>query len=67
MSSLPNGHIRTEGSGGDKFAQERFIDRNEGISILRNEEKYFGNIPFFKLYSKSGDQELSRFIGCKLL
>lgn len=67
MSLLPNEYIRTEGSGGDKFAQERFIDRNEGISILRNDrEVFFGNIPFFKLYSKSGDQELSRFIGCEI-
>jgi hypothetical protein len=67
ISLLPDEYIRTDGSGGDNFAQERFINRNEGISILRNDrEVFFGNIPFFNLYSKSGDKELSRFIGCEI-
>lgn len=67
ISLLPDEYVRTDGSGGDNFAQERYINRNEGISILRNDrEVFFGNIPFFNLYSKSGDKELSRFIGCEI-
>jgi hypothetical protein len=67
MSLLPNDYIREQGSGGDKFAQERFIDRNEGISIMRNDrEVFFGQIPNFKIHSKSGDKEIDRFIGCEI-
>lgn len=46
MSLLPIEYRRERGKGGDNFAEERYIDRNEGISILRNDrEVFYGTIP----------------------
>jgi len=50
MSLLPPEYTRERGSGGDTFAQARYIDQNEGISILRNDrEIFFGRIPYANL------------------
>jgi hypothetical protein len=46
MSLLPIEYRRERGKGGDNFAEERYIDRNEGVSILRNDrEVFYGAIP----------------------
>lgn len=68
ISLLPKEYIRKRGDGGDHFAEERYIDRNKGISIMRNDrEVFFGNIPNFKLADKQGDEEfVDRFIGCEI-
>lgn len=68
VSLLPEEYRRKRGSGGDKFAQERYIDRNEGISILRNyREVFFGHIPHArKLSGDEADRNVSRWYGCEI-
>lgn len=68
ISLLPDEYRRDAGQGGDKFAQERFIDENEGISILRNDrEVFYGHIPYTpKLGNSEADQMVNRFIGCEI-
>jgi hypothetical protein len=67
ISLLPDSYTRKRLMGGDSFAVERYINRNSGISIMRNDrEVFFGHIPNFKLVEKSGDDELDRFIGCEI-
>jgi len=52
-----------KGSGGSKEARERYIDRNEGISILRNgREVFYGHIPYFKRKF----EEIDRWWGCEI-
>jgi len=68
ISLLPEEYRRTQGKGGDEFAKARFIDRNEGISILRKDrEVFFGLIPnASKLGSSEANENLTRFIGCEI-
>lgn len=68
ISLLPDEYRRNAGQGGDKFSQERFIDENEGISILRNDrEVFYGHIPYTsKLGNSEADQMVNRFIGCEI-
>lgn len=69
VSLLPDSYRRKRGQGGDEFAKERYIDRNEGISILRNDrEVFYGHIPHAtKLRgSNESDRNVSRFIGCEI-
>lgn len=68
VSLLPEEYIRGQGSGGDTYAQERYIDKNEGISILRNDrEVFYGHIPHTsKLGSGEGDRNINRFIGAEI-
>jgi hypothetical protein len=68
VSLLPSEYRREQGKGGDAFAQERKIDRNEGISILRNDREVFhGHIPHTqKLGSSEADRMVNRFIGCEI-
>lgn len=69
ISLLPDEYRRNEGMGGDSFAQERFINENEGISILRNDrEVFYGPLPHApKLSPKGiGDSNINRFIGCEI-
>jgi hypothetical protein len=68
ISLLPEEYRRAGGQGGDKFSKERFIDENEGISILRNDrEVFYGHIPYTsKLGSSEADQNVNRFIGCEI-
>ena len=68
-SLLPETYRREGGKGGDTFATERFIPRNEGLSILRNDrEVYYGFIPHTKpnLHGDESDRNVSRFIGCEI-
>ena len=69
MSFLPDEYRRNRGSGGDNFAKERGIDRNEGISIMRSDrEVFFGHIPHANALngSNDGDRNVTRFIGCEI-
>jgi hypothetical protein len=68
ISLLPDEYRRDVGMGGDTFSKERFINENEGISILRNDrEVFYGQIPHTpKLGSGEGDQMVNRFIGCEI-
>jgi hypothetical protein len=62
MSLLPEEYRRSRGLGADTFATERFINRNQGISILRNDrEVFYGNIP----HSYKEDEK-DRFIGIEI-
>lgn len=68
-SLLPDSYRRNRGQGGDEFSVSRYIDRNEGISILRNDrEVFYGLIPYAtKLHGSSeADRMVSRFIGCEI-
>ena len=69
ISLLPDAYRRTRGAGGDQFANERFVDRNEGISILRKDrEVFFGLMPRANKLngSSDGDRNVTRFIGCEI-
>lgn len=69
VSLLPDEYRRERYMGADNFAQARYIDRNEGVSILRNDrEVYFGLIPYANKLngSNDGDRNITRFIGCEI-
>lgn len=68
VSLLPDEYRRGRGKGGDSFAKERFIDRNEGVSILRNDrEVFYGIIPYAtKLGNSEAQINVNRFIGCEI-
>lgn len=69
VSLLPDEYRRERYMGADAFAQERNIDRNEGVSILRNDrEVFFGLIPYANKLngSNDGDRNITRFIGCEI-
>jgi len=64
MSLLPDSYRRDRGTGGDSFAKERFIDRNEGISILRNDrEVFYGRVPY---WTGPWIKEPARFVGVEI-
>jgi len=49
LSLLPEEFRPEMGAGGSRKAKERFIDENEGVSILRNRrEVFYGHIPHWK-------------------
>ena len=70
MSLLPLEFRKKMGDGGSHEAKLRKIDRNEGISILRNDrEVFFGHIPYIKSdMGYGGEQERmkTRFIGIEI-
>lgn len=54
------------GLGDSAYAKERFIDRNEGVSILRNDrEVFFGNIPYSNFYPEK-DRNITRYVGIEI-
>ncbi len=64
MSLLPKEFRPVSGSGGSAEARKRFIDRNEGISIIRNDrEVFYGHIPY---WPKSSFKEIDRWWGCEI-
>src|ERR1700733_1504835 len=63
FSLLPAKFREKPGSGGLAESRERCIDRNEGISILRNgREVAYGHIPFWK----PAFEEIERWWGCEI-
>ena len=70
MSLLPTKFRSKQGDGGSALARERKIDRNEGVSILRNDrEVFFGHIPYVGSdmgYSSEADRMKTRFIGIEI-
>jgi hypothetical protein len=65
---LPEEYRRNNGSRGLSYQKERFINENEGISILRNDrEVFYGTLPYTpKLGSSEADQDVNRWIGCEI-
>lgn len=63
MSILPEQWRKNRGDGGSPGARKRFIDRNEGISIIRNRrEVFYGHIPYFT----PKFEEIDRWWGCEI-
>lgn len=63
FSLLPEKFREKSGAGGSAEARERCIDRNEGVSILRNgREVAYGHIPFWK----PAFEEIDRWWGCEI-
>jgi hypothetical protein len=63
MSYLPAEYRRERGKGADAFAKERTFDRNEGVSIMRNDrEVFYGKIPHTGMKADERD----RFIGIEI-
>lgn len=61
MSLLPESHRPNQGFGNSNFVKERYIDRNEGVSIMRNDrEVFYGRVPY---WMKPWTDEKNRFIG----
>jgi len=55
-----------QGTGGTKEARERYIDRNQGVSIMRNDrEVFYGPIPYWPGDSK-WFSETDRWWGCEI-
>ncbi len=69
LSKLPVEFREKEGAGGDKQAMDRYIDQNEGLSILRNHrEVFYGEIPYWKVGGKGWPQfeAIDRWWGCEI-
>ena len=70
LSILPEAFRAVRGVGGLIGGVDRYIDRNEGISILRNNrEVFYGELPYWS----TGDgkktwrfEEIDRFWGCEI-
>lgn len=64
FSLLPEFIRPTQGSGNSTAVKERYIDRNEGVSIMRNgREVFYGRIPY---WPGKTIQEIDRFWGCEI-
>jgi hypothetical protein len=68
ISLLPEEYRRNNGISGLSYQKERYINENEGISILRNDrEVFYGILPYTpKLGSSEADQDVNRWIGCEI-
>lgn len=65
MSLIDESFRPIRGSGGSPQARERYIDKNEGISILRNKrEVFYGHIPYWK--GKQWWENPDRWWGCEI-
>jgi len=63
MSLLPKEFRKEQGAGSSKDAKERYIDENEGVSIIRNKrEVFYGTIPYYSPQF----QEIDRWWGCEI-
>lgn len=64
MSLLPAEFRPTQGSGNAKFASDRHIDRNNGLSILRNgREVLYDTVPH---WPGKRFEEIDRWWGCEI-
>jgi hypothetical protein len=69
LSRLPEEFRPSQGSGRSKDAVARFIDMNEGVSILRaRREVFYGPIPYWSAAGKGFPQfeEIDRWWGCEI-
>jgi hypothetical protein len=70
MSFLPESWRSKSGQGRDSANWKRFVHKNEGISILRNNrEVFYGHIPNFELTDSSagsGFIDIDRWWGCEI-
>ena len=72
ISELPQSWWEEEGSGGNRHTTDRFIDKNEGISIVReNREIFYGHLNFFKVNHRGEDRrsgfvEIDRWVGIEV-
>lgn len=64
MSLLPEKFRPAQGAGNSKAVQERYIDRNNGVSILRNgREVLYDVIPY---WNGARFEEIDRWWGCEI-
>ena len=64
LSLLPEKHRQNQGAGGTAATKERFIQMNEGVSIMRNDrEVFYGPIPW---WPGKTFQEIDRWWGCEI-
>jgi hypothetical protein len=68
MTLLPVEWRGSVGAGGSTFAKDRYIDENEGVSILRaDREVLYGTVPYITGRKGIARQpELDRFWGCEI-
>lgn len=63
MSLLPKEFRKERGAGNSREAKERQIERNEGVSIIRNKrEVFYGTIPYYSPQFL----EIDRWWGCEI-
>ena len=64
MSLLPDSYRQGRLQGNSSFAKERYIDLNEGVSIMRNDrEVFYGRVPYWGGY---WTDPVSRYIGIEI-
>ncbi len=64
MSLIDKSFRPRKGAGGSREARDRYIDRNEGISIIRNNrEVFYGHIPY---WPGAKFVEIDRWWGCEI-
>jgi hypothetical protein len=68
LSLLPEELRRERGKGASEAARSRYIDRNEGISILRNDrEVFYGEPPYWATGKERWHlEEIDRWWGCEI-
>jgi hypothetical protein len=63
LSILPEEFRQKQGAGGSEEAIKYYINRNNGLSIVRNRrEVFYGEIPYFK----PAFEEIDRWWGCEI-
>lgn len=71
-SLLPESWRMKSGTGNSAENKNRFVHKNEGVSILRNDrEVFYGHIPYYKIPDKTSSHykgfiDLDRFWGCEI-
>lgn len=66
MSLLPDELRPQQGAGSSSRATDRYVDRNEGVSIMRNNrEVFYGHIPHWKSLGRALD-DIDRWWGCEI-
>jgi len=65
ISILPKELRMVRGEGGASPAKKRYIDRNQGVSIVRcNREVFYGHLPYLK--GKDRFEAIDRWWGCEI-
>ena len=68
ISDFSNTVRQKRGDGANDYAKARYINRNEGISILRNDrEVFFGHVPHASFYENGdGVRKKTRYVGIEI-